>query len=128
MLHCILRKKGKLTRMIPFIFTHVFSVTCIAPIFQHPSFDIVFRHAEQTRKYTNHRPVFVSCHFFGSESQVQKVTPVGCDWSILILVCLACQKRMSGDVFRTTAAMHKTLKVGVISICVYYFVCHVSKD
>ena len=37
---------------------------------------------------------------------------VGCDWWISILVCLACRKTMSGDVFRRIAAMHVTLKTG----------------
>ena len=74
------------------------------------SFDMLNK---QGSKYTSGMPVFVSCHFFGNESQVQKVMLVSCDWRISILVCLACQKTMSGDVFRTIAAMHSTLKVGV---------------
>ena len=62
------------------------------------SFDMLNK---QGSKYTNHNmPVFVSCHFFGNESQVQKVMQVGCDWWVLILVCLACRKVMSGDVIR----------------------------
>ena len=68
---------------------------------------------KQGSKYTNHMPVFVSRHFFGNESQVQKVMLVGCDWWILILVCLACRRTMLGDVFRKIAAMHVTLKAGV---------------
>ena len=68
---------------------------------------------KQGSKYTNHMPVFVSCYVFGNESQVQKVMLVGCDWWISILVCLACRMTMSGDVLRTIAAMHVTLKVGV---------------
>ena len=71
---------------------------------------------KQGSKYTNHMPVFVSYHFFGNELQVQKVMLVGCDWWISILVCLACRKTMSGDLFRTIDAMHVTLKVGVNKI------------
>ena len=37
---------------------------------------------------------------------------MGCDWWISILVCLACRKTMSGDVFGTITDMHVTLKVG----------------
>ena len=85
----------------------------------HQSFDIhlstsffcVFRHAKQTRTETHQS--HASAHFFGNESQVQKVMLVGCDWWISILVCLACRKTVSGDVCRTKAAMHVTLKVGV---------------
>ena len=58
-------------------------------------------------------PVFVSCHFFGNESQVQKVMLMGCDWCISILACFACRKTMLGDAFRTIAAMQVTLKAGV---------------
>ena len=77
---------------------------------------------KQRSKYTKLMPVFVSCHFFGNESQVEKVMLVGCDWWISILVCLACRKTMlSGDVFRTIAAMHVTLKVGVSNLIPYYW-------
>ena len=31
---------------------------------------------------------------------------MGCDWWISILVCLACRKTMSGDVFRMITIMH----------------------
>ena len=52
--------------------------------------------------------MFVSCHFYGNEPQVQKFMLVGCDWWISIrLVCYACRKM---DI-----AMDVTLNVAVIS-------------
>ena len=78
-----------------FIYTrfqcYVHSTNLLTSIFQYclsMSFDMPNK---QGSKYTNH-------------------ILVGCDWWISILVCLACQKMMSGDVFRMIAAMHVTLK------------------
>ena len=59
-----------------------------ASIFRHRlsmSFDMLDK---QGSKYTNHMPVFASCHFFGNESQVQKVKLVGYDWVVDFNPCL----------------------------------------
>ena len=76
----------------PSRFTPAFSVTYIAGIFRHHS-TFIFRHHLSTccLKSANHNrcmPMFVSCHFYANEPQVQKVMSVGCDWWISIrLVC-----------------------------------------
>ena len=52
---------------------YVHSTNLSTSIFQHRlsmSFNMLNK---QRSKYTNHVPVFISCHFFGNESQVQKV-------------------------------------------------------
>ena len=52
---------------------------------------------KQGSKHTNHMPVFVSCNFFENKSQVQKVMLVGCNWCILIPVCLDVGRCVSND-------------------------------
>ena len=83
--------------------TPAFSVSCIAALFRHQS-TIIFRHIHHLStcclKSANHNqcmPMFLSCHFYANEPQVQKVMSKGCDWWISIrLVCLACRK-MDGE-------------------------------
>ena len=55
--------------------------------------------------------MFVSCHFFGNKSQVQKVMLVGCDWLIFDPSCLL---STSKDGYRKIAAMHVALNAGII--------------
>ena len=66
------------------------------------------------------RPVFVSCHFYGNKSQLQKVMLVGCDW---VDFDPSCFLSMLKDGCRKITSMHITLNAVVI---IYLFVYLVS--
>ena len=65
-------------------------ISLLGPVFTG-IFIFIFRQFRDTpnkqgSKSANHIPVFISCHFYGNEPQVQVIL-VGCDWWISILVC-----------------------------------------
>ena len=55
--------------------------------------------------------MFVSCHFYGNKSQVQKVMLVGYDWWISICLCLLSMSKVGRQ---KIAAMHVTLNAAIL--------------
>ena len=95
------------TRIPEKVFIPAFSVTCIAAIFRHPSFDMLSK--QDGSESTNHSPLAwpfeLVAHLHRSDMN-QTLACIGCDW-------LISNSTSKDDVVRWMS-IHVTLKAGVI--------------